>query len=95
MPASIGIERIAREGRKLHVYFSDGTALEFQNRREARQSVASALDDSQAVHLLKMIAVARALRASRTEDDADDLDGLVGRTLTINLAAPQNVVRVQ
>jgi hypothetical protein len=95
MPASISIERIAREGRKLHVYFSDSTSLEFQNRREARQAVASALDDAQAVHLLKMIAVARALRASRTDDDADDFDALVGKTLSINLAAPQNVVRVQ
>jgi hypothetical protein len=94
MPASISIEKIAREGRKLHVYFSDGTSLEFQNRREARQTVATALDDVAAVNLLKVIAVARALRATRDEDDADDLDLLVGKTLTINLGAAANVVRV-
>ena len=94
MPASVTIDRITREGRKIHVYFKDGTALEFQDRREARQAVANALDDTLAVHLLKMIAVARALRASKTDDDADDLDSLVGKTVSINLAAAQNVVRV-
>jgi hypothetical protein len=94
MPASISIEKIAREGRKLHVYFSDGTSLEFQNRREARQTVATALDDVAAVNLLKVIAVARALRATRDDDDADELDLLVGKTLTINLGAAANVVRV-
>lgn len=94
MRATITVQRVEREGRKLHVYFSDGTSHEFQNRREARQVVAAALDDVAAVNLLKVIAVARALRASQNDDDPDELDLLVGKTLTINLGAAANVVRV-
>lgn len=94
MPATITVQKVEREKKKLHIYFSDGTSSEYQNRREAKQAVAAALDDAQAVHLLKMIAVARALRSSQNDDDPDELDLLVGKSLTINLGAAANVVRV-
>jgi len=94
MAASVTIQRIEREGRKFHVYFSDGTSHEFANRRMARQAVSAAISDDEAVNLLKMIAVSRALRATQADDDPDDLDALVGKTLTINLNAAQNIVRI-
>lgn len=94
MAASVTIQRVEREGRKFHVYFSDGTAHEFANRRQARVAVDAALNDSKAVDLLKIVAVAKALRATQTEDDADELDLLTGKTVTINLNAAQNIVRI-
>lgn len=94
MAASVTIQRVEREGRKFHVYFSDGTAHEFANRRQARAAVETALDDTKAVDLLKLIAVAKALRATQSDDDPDDLDALSGKTLSINLNAAQNIVRI-
>ena len=94
MPASITIQRVEREGRKFHVYFSDGTSHEFTNRRQAKQAVSAALTDSEAVDLLKLIAVARALRATQSDDDADELDALVSKTVSMNLNAAQNIVRI-
>ena len=94
MAASITIQRVEREGRKFHVYFSDNTSLEFDNRRQAKQAVESALDDGLAVQLLKLIAVAKALRATKTDDDADELDALISKTISINLGAAQNIVRI-
>jgi hypothetical protein len=94
MPASVTIERVEREGRKFHVYFSDNASLEFANRRQAKQAVESALNDGLAVQILKLIAVAKAIQATRTDDDADELDLLVGKTITINLKAAQNLVRI-
>lgn len=94
MAASVTIQRVEREGRKFHVYFSDGTSNEYPNRRAAKQAVSSALADEEAVNLLKVIAVAKALRATQSEDDADELDALVGRALSLNLNAAQNIVRI-
>jgi hypothetical protein len=94
MAASVTIQRVEREGRKFHVYFSDGTAHEFANRRQARTAVEAALDDSKAVNLLKLIAVAKALRATQSDDDPDELDALAGKTVSINLNAAQNIVRI-
>lgn len=94
MAASITIQRVEREGRKFHVYFSDGTASEFSNRRQARTAVETALDDAKAVDLLKLIAVAKALRATQGDDDPDELDALVGKAVSINLNAAQNIVRI-
>jgi hypothetical protein len=94
MPASVTIQRIEREGRKFHVYFSDGTAHEFANRRQARAAVEAALDDSKAVDLLKTVAVAKALRATQGDDDPDELDALIGKAISINLNAAQNIVRI-
>ena len=94
MPASITVERVEREGRKIHVYFSDGTAHEFSSRRQAREAVDSALRDERAIDLLKLIAVARGLRVTQDADDADDLDLLAGRTLTFNRNAITNLLRI-
>ena len=94
MPASITVERVEREGRKIHVYFSDGTSHEFASRRLAREAVDAALRDERAVDLLKMIAVSRGLRVTQDADDADDLDLLTGRTLSFNRNAVQNILRI-
>ena len=94
MAGSITIQRVEREGRKFHVYFSDNTSHEFDNRRQAKRAVASALSDTEALDLLKLVAVAKALRATQGDDDPDELDSLVGKTLTINLNAAQNLLRI-
>lgn len=94
MAASVTIQRVEREARKFHVYFADGTSHEFLNRRQARLAVSAALSDAEAVDLLKLIAVARALRATQGDDDPDELDALIGKTLTINLNSAQNIVRI-
>lgn len=94
MATSITIQRVEREGRKFHVYFSDGTSNEYANRRQAKSAVAAALDSEGAADLLKLVAVAKALRATQSEDDPDELDLLIGKTVSINLNAAQNLVRI-
>jgi hypothetical protein len=68
--------------------------MEFGSRREAREHLQSLLDDDAVKDLLRAIVIARGLRLSADRDSSDDLDSLVGKTITINLRAPQNIVRI-
>ena len=69
-------------------------SLEFETRRQARESLQSLLDDNAVKDLLRAIVIARGLRATQDGDSADDLDGLENKTITFNLRAAQNIVRI-
>lgn len=93
MPSSVKINDIGRSGNRLYIRFEDGEEIE-GTRRELRQHVRDLLSDDDAKRILKLIAIARGLRASADGDDADDLDVLIGKTLTFNRNAPLNILRI-
>jgi len=68
--------------------------LEFESRRQAREYLQSLLDDNAVKDLLRAIVIARGLRLTQDGDSADDLDALDGKTITFNLRAAQNIVRI-
>jgi hypothetical protein len=94
MPASIRVTNVVRRAKGIYVQFDDNEELEFANRREAREFVREILNDTESKRILKALAVARALRVGADADSADDFDALIGKTLTINRNAPQNIVRI-
>lgn len=95
MPASVKITSIGRkpDSKTLYVRFDDGDEIE-GTRRELRQASRQILDDAAIVPLLKAIAIAIGLRASNDGDDVDDLDSVVGKTITFNRKSVNNIVRV-
>jgi len=99
MPMSLTVKSIRRTpsgGLDVSLEDSRGLteSLEFPSRRQARESLQTFLDDDAAKDLLRAIVIARGLRLTQDGDSADDLDTLVGKTITINLRAAQNIVRI-
>ena len=98
MPASVSITGIGRRTKPdgeqvIYVRFSDGEEIE-GTRRELRQHVRQVITDAAAIDLLKAIAISRGLRLDATSDSADDLDPLIGKTLTFTKNAAANIVRI-
>jgi hypothetical protein len=93
MPAQIQVTDILRRGNRLHVRF-DGVDDVEGTRRDLREYCRSILNDDAAKEVLKAIAIARGLRLTADSDDADDLDLLIGKTLTFNHRAPLNLCRI-
>lgn len=89
----ITVTSVGRSGRKMYLRFSDNTEIE-GTRRELRQHCETILNDLTINETLKAIAIARGLRLTADGDDADDLDELVGKTLTFNRKATANILRI-
>lgn len=91
-----GVQRTERGGFSVHCRDARGVteSVEFSSRREARDSLQSVLDDEAVKTLLRAMITARGLRLTQDGDSADDLDSLVGKVFTINVRAPQNILRV-
>jgi hypothetical protein len=99
MAASLTVRKINRSasgGVEICCEDSRGVteSMEFGSRREARQQMQRLLDDEVVKDLLRAIVIARGLRATQDGDTVDDLDALVGKVITINLRAAQNIVRI-
>ncbi len=93
MAVSLKIEDIQRRGNRLYVRFGGGHEME-GSRRDLREHCQFVLDDNLLMELAKAFVIARGLRASASDDDADDLDSLIGKTITINVRALSNICRI-
>ncbi len=93
MPASVTVSDIQRRGNRLYIRFSDGSEIE-GTRRELREHCRRILDDTDLTEIVKSVVIARGLRASADSEDADDLDALIGKTVTFNPRAATNICRI-
>lgn len=93
MASTITVTNVVRKNNRLYIQFSDGDERE-GTRKQMREWLQQYISDDESVNILKAIAIARGLRIAADADTADDLDLLIGKTLTFNRGAAQNIVRI-
>lgn len=91
MATSITCQNIRRVNGRGYVRFSDKSELEFDSVADVRQRVRQYVQSGDVQEFLKMIALAKWLQVNPTLDNPSLL---IGRTVTIDLDAAANLVRV-
>lgn len=92
MPAiSVTCQNIRRVNGKGYVRWSDKSEQEFTSAPELRQTVRQAMETNEVREFLRMLALAKWLTVNPTLDNPALLSG---RTITLDLDAPANLVRI-
>lgn len=91
MATSITCQNIRRVNGRGYVRFSDKSELEFDSVADVRDRVRRYVQSGEVQEFLKMLALAKWLQVNPTLDNPNLL---IGRTVTIDLDAAANLVRV-
>lgn len=95
---SLVIKAVKRAGAGFDLFVTHPDGLEeshsFESRRDARQQMRYMLDNEAVRRILVAAAICNGLRATADTDTADDLDALIGKTITFNPRASRNLLTI-